>query len=71
MGNIHVKLFQFLTSSSVGDVVKRKFMDDRQRPITIAHLELWRAKNSITNSIIKYLAIFEHNINIILSICSG
>ena len=40
MGNIHVKLYEIRTSGS-GDVVSRKSLrtDDRQRPITIAHLE--------------------------------
>ena len=42
MGNIHVKLYQIWTSGSGRDFVKRKSLgtrDDRQRPITIAHLE--------------------------------
>ena len=35
IGNIHVKLFEFKRCGS-----KIKFTHDRQRPITITHLEL-------------------------------
>ena len=45
MGNVHVKLYEILTSGS-GDVVYRKSLRTQdgwthngQRPITIAHLE--------------------------------
>ena len=37
MGNIHVKLYEIWSSDSGGKVYRR--MDDRQRPITILHLE--------------------------------
>ena len=30
MGNIHVKLYEILTSGSEGDVVKKKFTDGQQ-----------------------------------------
>ena len=48
MGNIHVKVCEIWTSGSEGDIVQSLsrdrqmedgWTDDRQRPITIAHLE--------------------------------
>ena len=39
MEKIHEKLFYFWTSGSERCRLKKKFMDDGQRPITIAHHE--------------------------------